>query len=153
MKTILISMLVLLSTTTYSQWVVKNVNNGLDEPYTISYCPSIEKSQAIAKLERVGEQVAFYVIGSYFCEESPIVDIALIVNGESVKYQIIGTKSSDNTTVFLIDDLTIEDSKDFLDNFKKASKLIIRVNEDYCQDDIYTFNMSGSTKAYDTMSK
>lgn len=146
-------MLMFVSTLTYSQWTVKSVNNGIDNPYTIAYCSSIEKNKAIVKLERVEDQVAFYIIGSYFCEDSPIVDIALIVNGESVKYQIIGSKSYDNTTIFLIDDLTIEDSSDFLSNFKKASKLVIRVNETYCSSELYNFNMSGSTRAYETMSK
>jgi hypothetical protein len=39
-------------------------------------------------------------------------------------------------------------TEEFIADFKNASKCSIRVNQSHCQNDYYTFNMSGSTAAY-----
>jgi hypothetical protein len=152
MKNLLIIVFLFVSNLSYGQWVAKTINNNLDEPYKIAYCLSTNK-KAILKLELVGTQLAFYMTGSYFCDEELSVDVALIVNGESKRYQFLSSKSSDNTTVFLVDDILSLVQQEFLADFKKCSSAIVRVNESHCTTDIFNFTMSGSTNAINVMSK
>ena len=150
LKTLITTVLLLLSINkSYSQWIVKSVDNKLDTPYKIAYCLSSDK-KGMLKLERVGEELYFYLTGAYFCDESLQTDIALIVNGESKRYTFTCTKSADNNTVFILDDINSLFNDEFLTDFKKASSAIVRVNETYCTTEIYKFVMSGSTKAFTT---
>lgn len=151
LKTLIFSIVMLMSIAkSYSQWIVKSVDNKLDNPYKIAYCLSSDK-KGMLKLERVGEELYFYLTGAYFCDESLQTDIALIVNGESKRYTFTCTKSADNNTVFILDDINSLLNEDFLTDFKRASSAVVRVNETYCTTEIYKFVMSGSTKAFTTM--
>jgi len=94
----------------YSQWVTKTVDNKLDAPYRISYC-SDALDKAFIKLEVVGEQLSFYLGGSYFCDDMITVDVALVVNGEPKRYSIEGMKSSNSKVLFLIDDLLASENR------------------------------------------
>jgi hypothetical protein len=152
MKKLLIIALLFVSNLSYGQWIVKTVDNKLDNPYKISYCMTSDK-KALLKLEKVGDQLYFYLTGSYFCDESLQTDIALIVNGESMRYTFTCTKSADNNTVFILDDITSILNDDFLTDFKRCSSAIVRVNETYCTTEVYKFTMSGSTNAINAMSK
>ena len=152
MKKLLIITLLFVSNLSYAQWIVKSVDNKLDNPYKIAYCLSSDK-KGMLKLERVGEELYFYLTGAYFCDESLQTDIALIVNGESKRYTFTCTKSADNNTVFILDDINSLFNDEFLTDFKKASSAIVRVNETYCTTEIYKFVMSGSTNAVTVMSK
>ena len=76
LKTLITTVLLLLSINkSYSQWIVKSVDNKLDTPYKIAYCLSSDK-KGMLKLERVGEELYFYLTGAYFCDESLQTDIA-----------------------------------------------------------------------------
>ena len=64
----------------HSQWTYKTINNSFDDPYRIAY--TAENNGAILKLEKVGDEVYFYITGEYYCDEDPIVDLVFIVNGK-----------------------------------------------------------------------
>ena len=151
LKTLTLTLVLLLSiNNSYSQWVTKTVDNKLDLPYKIAYCSdALEK--AVLKLESVDGQLAFYIAGSYFCDDMIAVDIALIVGGESKRYTVVGTKSSDSKVLFLIDDLLVEEQASFFKDLKACTSAIIRTNESHCSSDIFKFNMAGSTKAVNFM--
>jgi hypothetical protein len=136
----------ILSLNSKAQWVTKNVNNGIDEPYKIAYCRSTDNS-GVLKLEKVDTAVAFYLSGGYHCDESTTVDIGLTIGSEIKRYSFFVYASSDRKTIFILDDIKAQDNADFLKDFQRCSKLSIRINESHCQDDYYSFIMTGSTKA------
>lgn len=126
----------------YSQWIYKTVNNGFDDPYKIAYTTA--SNGAILKLEKVDDAVAFYLTGGYHCEDDPIVDLVFVVNGVDDKYYSQASTSDDRQTVFIIDDILVSNA---LDSFKACTALKVRINEVYCDTDIYIFNMKNSTAA------
>lgn len=131
-----------------AQWTNKVVDNGFDESYKICYTRS--NNNAILKLENVDGVIVFYIQGSYFCTETPVVDISFMVNGVWKKYNIIGVKNNQGDALFLVDDLLNDEM--YLD-FKNCSSVKLRVNEEYCDTDVFQFNMSGSTSALNFISK
>ncbi len=133
---------ILLANVSIAQWTNKSVDNGFDDPYKI--CHTKVNNGAVLKLENVYGQIAFYIEGSYFCSDAPMVDISFLVGGKWVKYSIQSVKSQDSKALFLIDD--IENSYMFED-FLKATSVKMRVNEEYCDTEIFEFSMSGSTAA------
>jgi len=134
---------ILLANVSLAQWTNKNINNGFDEPYRI--CHTKENNGAILKLENVDGEIALYLQGGYFCDENLTVDILLMVNGEWKKYSTVGTKSEDSKALFLIYNLA---SSELILSFLNATSIKLRVNETYCDNEYYQFNMSGSTSAY-----
>jgi hypothetical protein len=126
----------------YSQWSYKTINNGFDDPYRIAY--TAQNNGAILKLEKVDDRVSFYIIGGYYCDEYPIVDLVFVVNGKDVKFYSESHTSSDNEAVFIMDDIL---TSNLLDPFKNCTSIRIRVNESYCDTKTYSFNMKGSTSA------
>ncbi len=142
-KAILTVATVLITGLSLAQWTKKTVNNGLDDPYKI--CFTETNNGAYLKLQNGGTKIAFYISGSYYCEDSPMVNISFLVNNEWVKHSIWGNRSSDNKTVFFTFDLANEV---FFNDFLNSSSVKIRVNESYCTSEIYEFNMTGSTAAY-----
>lgn len=149
---VLVLFIVCFSNLSYSQWVYKKVDNKIDPSYKIAYCSSKDKT-AFLKMENVEGEIAFYVSGSYFCDDYPTVDMALKCGTESLKYTFNCAKSSDSSTIFILDNLNAEENKIFLDHFKKGASLVLRVNESHCQDEYYEFVMTSSTAAFDFMLK
>ena len=139
---------ILFTTTSFSQWVVKKIDNGFDTPYKIAYTE--DGQNAFLKLENY-KGIAFYMGGVYVCDESPTVDISFLVNGEYQKYNTIGKVSENRKTLFMIDDLNSD--LEFLADFKAATSVKIRVNDTTCDTEIYEFKMTVSTAAYDAISK
>ena len=100
--------------------------------------------------KQIVKEVAFYLSGGYHCDDNPLVDIVFYIGETPKKYQIEGSISTNNSTIFFIDDLTTHEMKaDFL----KASTVKIRINESHCNDDHYVFNMGNSKAAYQYMLK
>ena len=151
MKKVLLVSGLLVSMSGFAQWVTKTVDNKIDLPYKIAYCDA-SSGRGLLKLEDVDGELALYVTGSYFCDDRPLVEMALIVNGETKRYGVFGTKSSDSRTIFLYDNLLEAENQELLNDFKKCSSFIIRINESHCTDETYNFNMSGSTSAISFMS-
>jgi hypothetical protein len=98
-----------------------------------------------------GKKTPFFALrGSYFCDEICYVDFVLFVGGEKKIYQLKALKSSDSKYYYFQDEIWTDE---FILNFKSASKCSLRVNQEYCDDDYYEFNMSGSTSAYNFITK
>ena len=61
MKTLLMTIGLVLSYTASAQWVSKTVNNGFDDPYKIAYT-DVAKDQWL-KLENYNNEISFYIGG------------------------------------------------------------------------------------------
>lgn len=140
-----------IANTAFGQWVSKVIDNGLDPSYRIAYCENKEET-ALLKLEQTSTGIAFYLSGGYHCDESPTVDLGLMVDGAYQKYSFLGMTSSDKKTVFIVLNILDEDQRQFLSDFKSASSMVMRINETNCSDDYYKFNMTGSSVAVKFMS-
>lgn len=149
MKKLLLTLatVTLFTTTSFSQWVSKKIDNGFDTPYYIAYTE--DGQDAFLKLENY-KGIAFYMGGVYVCDESVTVDISFLVNGEYQKYNTIGKVSENRKTLFMIDDLNSD--LEFLADFKAATSVRIRINDTTCDTEIYEFKMTGSTAAFNTVS-
>jgi hypothetical protein len=147
MKKIIFSIATLfVSIKSFSQWTYKSVNNGFDEPYTIAYTTTNNK--AILKLENVDGDIFFYIQGGYYCDDKPLVDFIFMVNGQSIKFTREAIKNDKDNVVFFTSDLI---NSDFYEPFKKCTSLKIRINETYCDNETYIFNMSKSTIALNSV--
>ena len=142
MKKLLISIGVMLCLNANAQWTNKTINNGFDDPYRICYTAT--NNLGYLKLENVDGQVYFYLNGKYCCDESPVVNLSFIVNGVTVKYFCTANVSDDKGTVWILEDFL---NSTVVESFKNCSTLNIRVNDTVCNEEIYSFNMSGSTSA------
>lgn len=144
MKKVILSVAtVLITGLSMAQWTKKTVNNGFDNPYKICY--SGINNGGFLKLEGDTSGVSFYVSGGYYCEDSPLVNISFLVNNQWVKHSLWGNTTSNNKTVFFSFDL---ENEPYFKDFLNASSVKIRINETYCDSEIYQFNMSGSTEAF-----
>lgn len=154
----LLTLLVCISTPIFSQWTTNIVNNQSDLPYKVATCPD-ECNVAYLKLERIIEcnqgvcdtLVVLYLTGGLHCEEEPTVDITFVIAGQNKNYSLTGAKSKDSRTVYICDDLFSD--ADFVNDFKASTKMIVKINEDYCTDVQYTFTMTGSSRVISFMSK
>ena len=144
MKGFILGALLLLSNTSFSQWILENVDNGFDDPYKICY--SEPSKNVVMKLENVENKIVFYLSNGYFCDKETSVDISFLVAGFYKKYTVMGQVSSNAKSIFLTWDLV---NVEFIEDFKSAGAVKIRVNESYCSTDIYQFSMNNSKKALD----
>jgi hypothetical protein len=144
MKTLLTTLSLILFSNLYSQWTYQTINNGFDDPYRIAY--TAEDEGAFLKLENVEGRVAFYISGSYYCDDYPTCDFVFSNSTTTHKASLTGAKNDNSEIIFFTFDLMAEDSL-FVDWFKKCSTLKIRVNETYCTSNYYEFNMSKSQSA------
>lgn len=151
-KLILITLTLMVSQLSYSQWITRNIDNGLDAPYRIAYAED-SRHKVLLKLEATESTIALYVTGSYYCSDYPIVDLAFKVGEESRRHTVVGKKSHDSKTVFIVFDLLEEDREDFLNDFKQAKSVVMRINEETCTDEYYSFIMTNSSKAFSFMMK
>lgn len=142
MKNLLMSVGVMLCLNANAQWTNKTVNNGFDEPYRICYTAT--NNLGYLKLENVDGQIFFYLNGKYCCDDSPVVNLSFIVNGVTVKYYCTANVGDDKAIVWILEDFL---NSTVVESFKNCSTLNIRVNDTVCNEEIYSFNMSGSTSA------
>jgi len=132
-----------LNFTANAQWTYKTVNDDFDGLFKVAYTET--NNDAYLKMELSDGDVAFFIKGGYYCDEKPLVDLVFLVNGQPKKYTVTGFTSEDKRIVFL--DLYLNKSE-MLESFKNASTLKVRINQDVCTDDIYTFDMKNSTAAF-----
>ena len=145
-KLIFLFTLTLISSLSHAQWVTKYVNNGIDDPYKIAYSTSKEDDGVFLKIENVEGGLYFYVQGSYFCEESPYVEMSFLIGNEYDKYYSdVCWLSEDQSTVFILEDLL---ESNCIAAFKKSSLVKISITDETCGDSFYTFSMSGSSNAF-----
>ena len=150
MKTLTLIFFLLLSLTSYSQWVYKTITDGFDDPYKIAYTDN--PTGAYLKMENVDGKIAFYIKGGYFCDDQVTYDFVFQLGQEVYKVSGIGLKSQSSEIIFFTSNLLDEEFQT-VDWFKKCSKLKIRINESYCTTEYYEFNMSKYSSALDFMSK
>ena len=142
MKNLLMSVGVMLCLNANAQWTKKTVDNGFDDPYRICY--TAINNLGYLKLENVDGQIYFYLSGKYCCDENPTINLAFIVNGVTVKYHCTARVSEDKGTVWILDDFL---NSTVVESFKNCSSLNVRVVDTVCSNELYYFNMSGSTAA------
>ena len=136
---------VLTAGTLNAQWSFKTVNNGFDKPYKIAYTP--ENNGAEAYMLFVDSAVVLEISGGYYCDEEPNVDVVLVVNGVDNKFEFKGYKGSTSDVVYLTWDMELH--PEFLNAFKLASIMRVRINESSCDNAIYTYKMTSSKAAFD----
>lgn len=147
MKNLLLIIVLLCSVSAQSQWAYETVDNGFDEAYKIAYTKRV--SGAFLKLENVDGNIILYIQGIFFCDDDDTeVDISYMVEGKWEKYNGTGLVSNDQTTVFLEPNMF---TSGMLEDFKAATSVKIRIRQTYCDEQIFEFNMSGSTKALNYM--
>lgn len=142
MKKLLMIAGVMLCLNANAQWTNKTINNGFDEPYRI--CHTATNNLGFLKLENVDGQIYFYLDGKYCCDDSPVVNLSFIVNGVTVKYYCTANVGNNKDVVWILEDFL---NSTVVESFKNCSTLNIRVNDTVCAEEIYSFNMSGSTAA------
>ena len=142
MKKLLMSVGVMLCLNANAQWTNKTINNGFDEPYKICYTAT--NNLGYLKLENVDGQIYFYLNGKYCCDDSPVVNLSFIVNGVTIKYYCTANVGDNKDVVWILEDFL---NSAVVESFKNCSTLNIRVNDTVCNEEIYSFNMSGSTSA------
>lgn len=165
MKKLLLAITLCLATATWSQWTSKTISNGFDEPFKKAYTETnnsgwlamevgYEESEVLNPKDSTTEMVTLpllYLHGSYFCEDSPVVDFVFVTKLGDKRWSIQGSKSSDNDLIFFPSDLF--SNQEFKTDFMTATQIKVRVNETYCQTEIYQFSGSGSTAAYNFIMK
>lgn len=143
----LLLLLMLMPMMVSAQWTYETVDNGFDEAYKIAYTKRV--SGAWLKLEKVDEEVILYLQGIFFCDDDDTeVDISFMVAGKWEKYNGSGLVSNDQTTVFIEPNML---TSGMLEDFKAATSVKIRIRQTYCDEQIFEYNMSGSTKALNFM--
>lgn len=128
-----------------AQWSFKTVKNGFDKPYKVAYTP--ENNGAEAYMLFVDSAVVLEISGGYYCDEEPNVDVVLVVNGVDNKFEFEGYKGSTSDVVYLTWDMELH--PEFLNAFKLASIMKVRINESSCDNAIYTYKMTSSKAAFD----
>ena len=132
-----------------AQWTNKTINSAFDGTFKKSICHGTSSSFLSMEKNTDNYSKPFLALyGSYFCDEVTNIDLVLVVNGVNKLYQMEVAKSSDSHYYFFDYDIW---TNEFINDFKSASKCSIRVNQSYCTDEYYHFNMSGSTSAYGFM--
>jgi hypothetical protein len=151
MKTKFTILAVLISMIGYSQWTFKTIKSDFDGTFKKAFTETNNSGYLFLEEGFNKESIFFGLRGSYFCEESTHIDIVFKINGQNKKYQLTGSKSSDSTMYFFSDEEEL--TEEFWNDFKIASSCIIRVNQEYCRDDYYSFSMKGSNLALSFFSK
>ena len=144
-KVINLVLAVLTVGTLNAQWTYKTVKNGFDDPYKIAYTPTSNGAEAYMLF--VDSAVILEISGGYYCDEDPKVDVVLVVNGVDNKFAFEGYKGSTGDVVYIT--WNMEQNPEFLDAFKLASIMKVRINESYCTTEVYTYKMTSSKAAFE----
>ena len=126
-------------------WEYEIIDNGFDGKFKIAHCE--DKAGNFVKLfGGQGGNIGMLLYTGYNCVEAPEIEMVLLVNGEWVKYELVGAKSEDSKRIFMFSDI-----RDAEETWKKASLMRIRHNAGHCGTQIYEFSMVGSSAAFDFM--
>ena len=156
MKKFFVIFLMFTSVTSFAQWTYKTADNPFDGSFKKAYAYS--RGGGAVMLEdggHVRSEGGYYypyiiLTNSYFCNDESLVEFVFIVDGQNKRYDGIGYIGKDKDALILDSYIW---NPDFESDFKNASKLFVRVNNDVCDDDYYEINMSGSTAAYNFIIK
>lgn len=141
----------------YGQWTYKTINSDFDGYFKKAYTKESNSGHLIMEegdpyiKDGVKVNRPFLAIkGSYYCDDYANIDFVFVVDGVNVKYTLKGTKTKDSSIYYFDESIWTDE---FIKDFQSASKCLVRVNQDYCQDDYYEFSFSGSTAAYNFIVK
>ena len=148
-KVINLVLAVLTVGTLNAQWTYKTVKNGFDDPYKVAYTPTNNGAEAYMLF--VDSAVVLEISGGYYCDEEPSIDVVLVVNGVDNKFEFEGYKGSTGDVIYITWDMASEPA--FLNAFKLATTMRVRINESYCTTEVYTYKMTNSKAAFDYMIK
>jgi hypothetical protein len=146
MKQLILLLMVLCSVSAQAQWSYETVDNGFDEPYKIAYTKKTDG--AFLKMENIDGSIIFYIQGEYFCDTEIEVVLAFKTLGSFQKYTTTGKVSNDATCIFIDSDLANSEANY---QFLHCDILKIKIVEGSCAEQIYEFNMIGSTRAFNFM--
>jgi hypothetical protein len=130
-----------------AQWVTKIIDNGFDGKFKVAYVESTTGKEFVKLYAQGDGTLGFLLYEGFICTDRPIVELTFLVGGEWQSYEAFrGSKSTDSEKVYMLDDITAIE-----EDFRKATIMKVRLNDDHCGTEIFEFNMSGSGKAIDFM--
>lgn len=146
-KIIIFTLLISLFNISKAQWVYQDVNTA----FFGSIKMAVNKSKTNCGYLSLEVNDILKINSNHFCDSSALVDVIFILSDSSIrKYQLIGSKTIDSKSYEFDMDIWNEV---FLENFRSALKCIVKVNQEYCTNHIFEFNMSLSNEAYEFISK
>jgi hypothetical protein len=150
MKNLLMMMALMMCFVANSQWTNKIINSEFDGSFKRAFTATNNNGFLMMEESDTVNKPFLGLSGSYFCDDETLIDVVLVVQGVNKVYKIDAMKSGDNEMYYINDSIWTDE---FVDDFKSASKCSIRVNQSYCTDEYYTFNFSGSTAAFNFITK
>lgn len=164
-KIFLLTLISFITQFSYGQWITETIDSPFDGSFKQSKVKSstgdilvMEAGTSKLKDGTITKRPVIALFSNYFCDDKTSVDFVLTVNDINKKYKLSAIKSKNSTIYFLTGHHTTGTSlwasnnvwtEEFTNDFKNASKCFIRVNQDYCKNDIFVFDFSNSDKAYD----
>ena len=143
-------MMCLMTSVVFGQWTCLTIGSEFDGTFKKAYTETNNRGYLMMEEGDSAYNSPFLSLwGSYFCDDYTYIDFVLVVNGVNKKYKLAG-KSFDGRMYWFDESIWTDE---FIKDFKSASKCSIRVNQDYCTDDYYQFDFSGSAEAYDFINK
>lgn len=144
MKKLFVIFALFTATKSQAQWENKVGDNGFDDPYRYSVCYTSD-GQNFAKLEKLNDtSVLVVVYEGYICNERPKIEYSFKVGNDNDKYDVYGVRSTDKKRVMMS---AVVNTGDFVRSFKLASVMRIRLNDESCGSQIFTFDMTYSQSA------
>jgi len=150
LKKIILSAMLLWSTASFSQWKYDYVIDPVEGNYKIAYAKDTEDKSAFLKMEIYESNVIMYVQANEMCGKRVFVSAIFVTPQFNREVPLIGFITPDESVMYLEKDMK---SSSFLSLFKQSSEVVMKVTSDECEDRYYQFFMSGSTAAYNFMSK
>jgi hypothetical protein len=116
----------------------------VDKPYKVASTPGNNGAEAYMLF--VDSSVVLEISGGYYCDEEPNVDVVLVVNGVDNKFEFEGYKGSSSDVVYITWDMELH--QEFLNAFKLASRMRVRINESKCDSSVYEYKMNNAKAAF-----
>ena len=155
--TMMTLMMCLMTSVVFGQWTYETINSKSDGSFKKAYTETNNRGYLVMEVgdstynDTTKINIPFLSLwGSYFCDDYIYIDFVLVVNGVNKKYKLIGIRSRDGRMYWFDESIWTDE---FIKDFKSASKCSIRVNQDYCTDDYFQFDFSGSAAAYNFITK
>lgn len=149
-KQILAIAMVFVCTASFAQWTFRTIESDFDGSFKKAYTQTDNRGYLIMEQGEDLSKPFFAISGSYFCDNTTHIDLVFIVGGQKYQYDLLAFKARDSRMYYFNDNIWTEE---FINHFQGASKCLIRVNQEHCTDEYYTFDMSRSTAAYNFISK
>ena len=150
LKKIVLGAMLLWSTASFSQWKYDYVVDPVGGDYKIAYSKDSEDPSTFLKLEMYQSNMVMYIQTNNMCGKNVFVSAIFVTPQFSREVTLIGFVTPDESIVYLEKDMR---TSSFLSLFKQSTEVVLKVTADECEDRYFQFFMSGSTAAYNFMSK